>query len=53
MYGIIEDDVEIGVGCIIDWGVMYDIVLGKGMWIDNFVYVGYDIIIGKNCLIVV
>jgi len=47
---VIEDDVEIGAGCMIDRGVTADTRIGKGTRIDNMVHIGHDNIIGKNCL---
>jgi UDP-3-O-[3-hydroxymyristoyl] glucosamine N-acyltransferase len=48
---IIEDNVEIGALCAIDKGVSGDTIIGKGTKMDNFVQVGHDTHIGKNCLI--
>jgi UDP-3-O-[3-hydroxymyristoyl] glucosamine N-acyltransferase len=47
---VIEDDVEIGAGCMIDRGVSSDTVIGAGTKMDNMVHIGHDSEIGKNCL---
>lgn len=47
---IIENDVEIGAGCMIDRGVTSDTIIGAGTKIDNMVHIGHDTVIGKNCL---
>lgn len=47
---IIENDVEIGAGCMIDRGVTSDTIIGSGTKIDNMVHIGHDTVIGKNCL---
>ncbi len=47
---IIEDNVEIGAGCIIDRGVTNDTRIGKGSKLDNLIHIGHDTVIGKNCL---
>jgi len=48
---IIENRVEIGANTCIDKGVSGDTIIGEGTKMDNFVQVGHDTIIGKNCLI--
>lgn len=48
---ILEDNVEIGALCAIDKGVSGDTIIGNGTKLDNFVQVGHDTIIGRNCLI--
>lgn len=47
---IIESDVEIGAGCMIDRGVTADTIIGAGTKIDNMVHIGHDTVVGKNCL---
>jgi UDP-3-O-[3-hydroxymyristoyl] glucosamine N-acyltransferase len=47
---ILEDDVEIGVGCTIDKGVSGDTIIGAGTKFDNQVHIGHDTVVGKNCL---
>ena len=48
---ILEDNVEIGALCAIDKGVSGDTIIGNGSKLDNFVQVGHDTVIGRNCLI--
>jgi len=50
---IIGDDVEIGVGCVIDRGSWRHSIIGKGTKIDNMVHTGHNTHIGEHCLIVV
>lgn len=50
---IIGDNVEIGVGCVIDRGSWRDSVIGEGSKLDNNIHTGHNSIIGKNCLICV
>ena len=47
---IIEDDVEIGAGCMIDRGVTHDTRIGKGSKLDNMMHIGHDTVLGENCL---
>lgn len=47
---VIEDDVEIGTGCMIDRGVTAETRIGQGTKIDNMVHIGHDVTVGKNCL---
>jgi UDP-3-O-[3-hydroxymyristoyl] glucosamine N-acyltransferase len=47
---VIEDDVEIGAGCMIDRGVTHDTRIGSGSKLDNMIHIGHDTILGKNCL---
>lgn len=47
---VIEDDVEIGTGCMIDRGVTAETKIGQGTKIDNMVHIGHDVTVGKNCL---
>ena len=48
---VIEDDVEIGAGCMIDRGVTHDTRIGRGTKMDNLIHVGHDTVIGANCLV--
>ena len=48
---VVKDRVEIGAQTCIDRGVSGDTIVGEGTKMDNFVQVGHDTIIGKNCLI--
>lgn len=50
---IIKDNVEIGVGCVIDRGSWRDSVIGEGTKIDNMCHTGHNVHIGKNCLLAV
>jgi UDP-3-O-[3-hydroxymyristoyl] glucosamine N-acyltransferase len=48
---VLENRVEIGANTCIDKGVSGDTIIGEGTKMDNFVQIGHDTIIGKNCLI--
>jgi UDP-3-O-[3-hydroxymyristoyl] glucosamine N-acyltransferase len=48
---ILENRVEVGANTCIDKGVSGDTIIGEGTKMDNFVQIGHDTIIGKNCLI--
>jgi UDP-3-O-[3-hydroxymyristoyl] glucosamine N-acyltransferase len=48
---ILEDNVEIGAGCMIDRGVTHDTFIGNGTKLDNMIHIGHDTVIGKNCLL--
>ena len=53
-YGvIIEEDVEVGAGCVIDKGSWRDSIIGARTKLDNMVHTGHNTQIGKDCLIVV
>jgi UDP-3-O-[3-hydroxymyristoyl] glucosamine N-acyltransferase len=47
---VIENEVEIGAGCVIDRGVSGDTLIGAGTKIDNLVHIGHDTVVGRNCL---
>ena len=47
---VIEDDVEIGAGCMIDRGVTHDTRIGRGSKLDNMMHIGHDTVLGENCL---
>jgi UDP-3-O-[3-hydroxymyristoyl] glucosamine N-acyltransferase len=49
---IIQDDVEIGAGTMIDRGAIRDTVIGEGTKIDNLVQVGHNVSIGRHCILV-
>jgi UDP-3-O-[3-hydroxymyristoyl] glucosamine N-acyltransferase len=49
---IIQDDVEIGAGTMIDRGGIRDTVIGEGTKIDNLVQIGHNVVIGRNCIVV-
>ena len=48
---VIEDNVELGAHCAVDIGVTSDTVIGAGTKTDNFVQVGHDAKVGKNCFL--
>ncbi|WP_300671426.1 LpxD N-terminal domain-containing protein [Soonwooa sp.] len=48
---VIENNVEIGVGCTIDRGVTDITLIGEGSILDNQIQIGHDTVIGKRCLI--
>lgn len=48
---VLENDVEVGAGCMIDRGVTNDTRIGKGTKMDNHIHIGHDTVIGANCLI--
>ncbi len=48
---ILENRVEIGAQTCVDKGVSGDTIIGEGTKTDNFVQIGHDTIIGRNCLI--
>ena len=48
---IIKDNVEIGVGCVIDRGSWRDSIIGEGTKLDNMVHTGHKTQIVKICLI--
>lgn len=47
---IIQDAVEIGVGCTICKGVSGDTIIGAGTKLDCQVHIGHGVVIGKDCL---
>jgi UDP-3-O-[3-hydroxymyristoyl] glucosamine N-acyltransferase len=49
---IIQDDVEIGAGTMIDRGGIRDTVIGEGTKIDNLVQIAHNVVIGRHCIIV-
>ena len=48
---VIENDVDIGAGCMIDRGVTHDTLIGAGSKLDNMIHIGHDTVLGKNCLL--
>jgi UDP-3-O-[3-hydroxymyristoyl] glucosamine N-acyltransferase len=48
----IEDDVEIGAGCVIERGSLNDTVIGKGSKVWDMVAIGHGVKIGAYCLLV-
>jgi UDP-3-O-[3-hydroxymyristoyl] glucosamine N-acyltransferase len=49
---IIQDDVEIGAGTMIDRGAIRDTVIGEGSKIDNLCQIAHNVTIGRHCVIV-
>jgi len=49
---IIQDNVEIGAGTMIDRGAIRDTVIGEGTKIDNLCQIGHNVAIGRHCVIV-
>lgn len=49
---ILEDDVEIGSGCVIERGTLDNTVIGKGSKIGDAVAIGHGTKIGPYCLLV-
>lgn len=49
---VIEDEVSIGSGVVIDRGALDNTIVGKGSKIDNLVHIAHGVKIGKNCLII-
>lgn len=49
---IIQDDVEIGAGTMIDRGGIRDTMIGEGTKIDNLVQVGHNVVVGRHCVLV-
>lgn len=48
---VIEDDVDIGVGCTVCRGVSADTVIGMGCKLDAQVHIGHDVRLGRHCLL--
>ncbi len=48
---IINDNVEIGCGSIIDRGSMSNTVIGKNTYLDNQIHIAHNNAIGDNCII--
>ena len=48
----IDDDVEIGANCTIDWGTMGKTWIQRGVKIDNLVQVAHNVIIGEDSIII-
>ena len=48
---IIEDNCEIGCGCIIDRGSMSHTVIGSNTFLDNQIHIAHNVKIGKNSII--
>jgi UDP-3-O-[3-hydroxymyristoyl] glucosamine N-acyltransferase len=48
---IIEDDVEVGAGSVIDRATIGSTIIGKGTKIDNLVQIGHGSAVGQNTLL--
>lgn len=48
---IIEDDVSIGSGCVIDRGTLRDTIIKRGAKIGNLVHIGHNVEIGEDVII--
>lgn len=48
---VIEDDVTMGSGCLVDRGRLEETRVGQGTKMDNVVHVGHNARIGKHCLL--
>ena len=48
---IIEDNVEIGCGSIIDRGSLSNTIIGKNTFLDNQIHIAHNVKIGENCII--
>jgi len=49
---IIQNDVEIGAGTMIDRGGIRDTMIGEATKIDNSCQIGHNVVIGRHCVIV-
>jgi UDP-3-O-[3-hydroxymyristoyl] glucosamine N-acyltransferase len=49
---IIQNDVEIGAGTMIDRGGIRDTIIGEATKIDNSCQIGHNVLIGRHCVIV-
>ncbi len=49
---ILEDDVEIGSGCVVERGTLDNTVIGEGSKIGDIVVIGHGTKIGPHCLLV-
>jgi len=47
---IIGKGCEIGANCVIDRGSVTDTTIGDNSFLDNFVHIGHNVSIGKNCI---
>ena len=48
---VIEDDVELGSGCMVDRGKFGATRIGAGSKIDNLCQIGHNVVIGRMCMI--
>lgn len=49
---VIEEDVEIGSGTVIDKGTFGNTTIGRGTKIDNLCHIAHNVRIGRDCLII-
>ncbi|MCI0498927.1 MAG: UDP-3-O-(3-hydroxymyristoyl)glucosamine N-acyltransferase [Planctomycetales bacterium] len=49
---ILEDDVEIGAGCVVERGTLDNTLIGKGSKLGDSVAIGHGTKIGPHCLLV-
>ena len=49
---VLEDDVEIGSGTVVERGTLDDTIIGKGTKVGDSVAIGHGAVIGPHCLIV-
>ncbi|MEN8128314.1 MAG: hypothetical protein ABFR90_11010, partial [Planctomycetota bacterium] len=49
---VLEDDVEVGSGCVIERGTLDNTVIGKGSKVGDAVAIGHGTKIGPHCLLV-
>lgn len=47
---IIGKDCEIGSNCVIDRGSIKDTIIGEKTFLDNFVHIAHNVIIGNSCI---
>lgn len=48
---LIEDNVDLGVGCTVCRGVSGDTSIGRGSKLDAQIHIGHDVRIGEHCLL--
>jgi UDP-3-O-[3-hydroxymyristoyl] glucosamine N-acyltransferase len=48
---VIEDDVELGSGCMVDRGKFGATRIGAGSKLDNLCQIGHNVVIGRMCMI--
>ena len=49
---VLEDDVEIGSGCVVERGTLDNTIIGKGSKIGDLGAIGHGVKIGPHCLLV-
>ncbi|NQZ00913.1 MAG: UDP-3-O-(3-hydroxymyristoyl)glucosamine N-acyltransferase [Bdellovibrionales bacterium] len=48
---VLEDNVDIGAGCVVDRGTFAETRFGEGTIIDNLCHFGHNFVCGKKCII--